>query len=72
MTLRLSIWFTAILCLTGCGAFAAEVSRDMAPRISTDVMVQLGTEMAPANQHRSRCATSDRISRHFSNADNTI
>ena len=48
MTLRLSIWFTAILCLTGCGAFAAEVSRDMAPLISTEVMpCKLGTEMAP-------------------------
>ena len=46
MTLRLSIWFTAILCLTGCGAFAAEVSRDMAPLISTEVAVQVGTAVA--------------------------
>ena len=48
MSLRLTISFLALFCLAGCGAFAAEISHEMAPVISTEVALQVGTALAEA------------------------
>ena len=48
MTIRHGIWLFAVICLSGCGALAAEISRDMAPQVSTEVAVQVATAVADA------------------------
>jgi len=46
MTIRLWTWILAAVLLASCSALAAEVSRDMAPQISTEVAIQVGTAVA--------------------------
>ena len=46
MTIRIWTWLMAAVLLASCSALAAEVSRDMAPQISTEVAIQVGTAVA--------------------------
>lgn len=46
MWFRLSIFFLGAILVAGCGAFTAEIGDELAPQISTEVAVQVGTAMA--------------------------
>ena len=46
MNTQLWTWLLAAVLLASCSALAAEVSRDMAPQISTEVAIQVGTAVA--------------------------
>ncbi len=46
MTIRLWIWLLVAALIAGCGALTAEISRDLAPQISTEVAIQVGTAVA--------------------------
>lgn len=46
MFIRICAGLLALLALTGCAAFASQLDREMAPRISTEVAMQVGTAIA--------------------------
>ena len=46
MSNRLWIWLLVAALIAGCGALTAEISRDLAPQISTEVAIQVGTAVA--------------------------
>ena len=50
MTFRLWIWIPLAALLASCGALTAEISSDMAPRISTEVAIQVGTAVAELSE----------------------
>ena len=46
MKIQIALLLLLVMTVAGCGALAAEISSDMAPQISTEVSIQVGTAVA--------------------------